>query len=141
MAKKSVFTRTRRKRLGPFVRKLLVAFGWFNVGLAIIGAVLPVMPTTEFLLIALWAFSMSSKRFHRWLYDHPIFGPIIHAWQDLHIVPWSGKIMAVLAMSASLYYITQMIATEWRLPCFLALLFAVIAAYLFSFHSRPVDDN
>jgi uncharacterized membrane protein YbaN (DUF454 family) len=140
MVEKFVLTRTRRKRLTPFVRKLLVAFGWFNVGLAVIGAVLPVMPTTEFLLIALWAFSMSSKRFHRWLYEHPTFGQIIHAWQDQRRVPWSGKITAVLAMSASLYYVTQFIATDWRLPCFLGLLFSVVAARLFRFHSSPAND-
>ncbi len=45
--------------------------GWTNVGLGIIGAILPVMPTTVFLLIAAWAFSKSSPRWHRWLREHP----------------------------------------------------------------------
>ena len=52
------------------LRYLLIGFGWFNVALGAIGVVVPGMPTTVFLLIALWAFSKSSERFRTWLYEH-----------------------------------------------------------------------
>lgn len=58
----------------PGVRHGLMALGWVCVALGIAGLFLPVMPTTVFLLIAAWAFSHSSHRFHRWLYDHPRLG-------------------------------------------------------------------
>ena len=52
-------------------RYALLACGCCNVVLGLIGAVVPGMPTTVFLIIALWAFSRSSPRLRRWLYEHP----------------------------------------------------------------------
>ena len=58
----------------PLLRFFLIGFGWLNVGFAAVGVVIPGIPTTIFLLIALWAFSQSSERLRSWLYNHPIFG-------------------------------------------------------------------
>ena len=63
----------------------LLAFGWLNVGLGMIGVVVPGMPTTIFLIIAVWAFSKCSVCFQRWLWENPKFGPSIRAWH-LHRV-------------------------------------------------------
>jgi len=54
-------------------RVLYLGLGLTAVGLAAIGAVLPGMPTTVFLLIALWAFSRSSRHLHDWLRSAPLF--------------------------------------------------------------------
>ncbi len=54
-------------------RTAYIAIGMAAVGLAVLGVILPGMPTTVFLLIALWAFSRSSPRLHRWVRSVPIF--------------------------------------------------------------------
>ena len=72
-------------RLG--IRPALVAFGWLNVGLGMLGTILPIMPTTVFLLVALWSFSKSSPYFHDWLYTHPRFGPTLKVWRDERAIP------------------------------------------------------
>ena len=52
----------------PGVRWGLAAFGWACVGLGTFGAVLPLLPSTVFFIVALWAFTRSSPKVARWLY-------------------------------------------------------------------------
>jgi uncharacterized protein len=58
----------------PFLtRAVYIVVGLSSLGLAVLGALLPGMPTTVFLLISLWAFSRSSERLHAWVKRMPIF--------------------------------------------------------------------
>lgn len=79
-----------------------LALGLVCVGLGVIGAFLPVMPTTVFLLVAVWAFSKSSARLERWLLEHPRFGPRIREWRAHGTIPMGVKLTAWASMSASL---------------------------------------
>ncbi|WP_336868957.1 YbaN family protein [Sphingomonas sanguinis] len=72
-------------REGSRVRRA-IRFGWlalgvFCVGLGIVGALLPLMPTTIFLILAAGCFARSSPRLEAWLLDHPRFGPTLRAWR------------------------------------------------------------
>ncbi len=85
---------------------MLVKTGYFLIGitslvLGIIGAFLPVLPTTVFILIAAWAFAKSSTRLHQALLDHPRTGPAIRAWRYNQCIPVKGKIAAVISMMIS----------------------------------------
>jgi uncharacterized membrane protein YbaN (DUF454 family) len=61
---------------------LLITIGWFFVVLAIIGTLLPILPTTPFLILALAIFSKSSPRFHKMLLDNKWFGPSLKQWEN-----------------------------------------------------------
>ena len=75
---------------------ILIIFGWFCVGLAFIGTLVPGVPTTIFLIIALWAFAKSSKKFHTWLLNHKRFGSILRNWESHKVVPKKAKQMMVI---------------------------------------------
>lgn len=112
------------------VRYGLIAFGWLNVGLGAAGMLLPVMPTTIFLILALWAFSKSSIRFHDWLYGHPRLGRSLRAWHRHRVIPLPAKCLAVSMMGASLVYVTLFVSEGWALPLGLGLALAIVAAYI-----------
>jgi uncharacterized membrane protein YbaN (DUF454 family) len=116
----------------PPARYGLIAFGWLNVGLGVVGAFLPVMPTTIFLILALWAFSKSSARFHAWLYSHPILGRPLRAWQAHRVIPIPAKCLALTMMLLSLLYVTLFVAEGWVLPVSLALILSAVAGYILS---------
>ena len=77
-------------------RALYLAAGFILVGLAVLGIFLPLLPTTPLLLLAAGCFSRSSERWHRWLLQHRLFGPIIHNWQERRCIPKRAKIVSIL---------------------------------------------
>ena len=83
-------------------RPLLLATGWFCVGLGAIGIVLPLVPTTPFLLVALWAFSRSSPELAAKIRNHPIAGTYVRDWENDGVIPLGAKIIAITMMLAML---------------------------------------
>lgn len=87
------------------MRLALLSLAWVMVGLAIAGIFLPLLPTTPFLLLAVWLFSRSSPRLAQWLMDHPLFGPPLRDWREEGAISRRAKISAVLLMSLALIYL------------------------------------
>jgi len=83
------------------MRVVYFSLGWIFFALGIIGILLPVMPTTPFMLLALWGFARSSDKFHNWLYTHRFFGPPLRQWNEHRVIPLIAKIMSVSFMSIS----------------------------------------
>ena len=75
---------------------ILLSLGWICVGLGFIGIFVPGLPTTIFLIVALWAFTKSSKKLRIWLLNHKKFGPFLRDWQEHRVVPLRAKILMVI---------------------------------------------
>ncbi|WP_180114736.1 YbaN family protein [Acinetobacter sp. YH12140] len=80
-----------------FWRSLVVVF----VILGFIGALLPGMPTTVFLILAAWAASKGWPQMDAWLLNHPKYGPTLRAWRENGTVPRKAKWFASIMMFVS----------------------------------------
>jgi uncharacterized membrane protein YbaN (DUF454 family) len=92
------------------VRSLYMLAGLLMTALGIIGAFLPLLPTTPFLLVAVWCFSRSSPRLEHWLLNHRTLGPPLTNWRREGAIAARAKIVAVCLIVASyafFYYRTQ----------------------------------
>lgn len=74
---------------------------YISVALAAIGVVLPLMPTTPFVLLAAFFASKGSPAFASWLEGHPSFGPAIRDWRRNRVIPAKAKVLACSMMALS----------------------------------------
>jgi uncharacterized membrane protein YbaN (DUF454 family) len=77
-------------------RWLFVVAGLVCVGLAYLGALLPGLPTTPWVLLASYCFARSSPRLERWLKRSPFFGRLLHDWETHRGIRRPVKVVAVL---------------------------------------------
>ena len=83
------------------MRIVYLSLGWLFVAIGVVGAFLPVLPTTPFLILAVACFARSSPRLEAWLLDHPKFGGPLRDWRERRAIPRKAKIAAVVMMSVS----------------------------------------
>lgn len=119
-------------------RSVFLGLGCLMVVLAMIGAVVPLMPTTIFLIAAAACFARSSPRFEAWLLNHPHFGPIVQDWRANGAISRPAKIMACAGMAVG--FVVFWIGSD---PS--AILAAVVAGLLLASAayvvSRPTADR
>jgi len=111
-------------------RWVYLAIGWGSFGVGVIGAFLPVLPTTPFMIIALWAFSNSSPKLRNWLYTHRIFGKPLQRWNEHRVIPPSAKIASIGAMSVSLTTMVFFTETPWTVLLATGLIMIIGAWYI-----------
>ena len=121
-------------------RIILISLGWLCVGLGFVGVFVPGIPTTIFLIIALWAFTKSSEKLRHWLLNHKRFGPILNNWQEHKVVPRRAKILMVVLMSFAVilfYYSSQSLI----LTIGLIIILALVAIYVISLPSKIPENS
>lgn len=84
---------------GPLRRAAWQVLGFTSLVTGLIGIVVPLLPTTVFLLVSAFAFERGSERLHTWLVSHPRFGPPIETWRQHRAIARPAKIKAVLALA------------------------------------------
>ena len=83
--------------------RLLWAFaGVVSIAIGAIGVILPLLPTTPFLLAAAYCFARSSPKLHDWLLDHPTFGPLISNWDRYGSIDRRSKSIAMIVILVTL---------------------------------------
>lgn len=72
--------------------------GFLFVGIAVLGVILPLLPTTPFVLLAAACFARSSEKWHRWMLANKIFGPMIRNWEQNKCISCRVKLIAIISM-------------------------------------------
>jgi hypothetical protein len=80
-------------------RLIYLGIGWLSLGMAIAGIILPILPTTPMLLVAVWAFGKSSPELAEKIRNHPVCGPPVRNWQDHGVISAKAKMLAILVMA------------------------------------------
>lgn len=89
--------RVRRKL--EFRRLIYLGIGWLSLGMAVAGIILPILPTTPMLLVAVWAFGKSSPELAEKIRNHRVFGPPVRDWQDHGMISAKAKLLAIAIMA------------------------------------------
>jgi uncharacterized protein len=106
---------------------MMLAYGCVGFGAA--GVIVPLLPTTPFLLVAAWAATRSSPRLRWWLLRHPRYGPSIRAWQRHRAIPFSAKLTACLLLVFS-WVTLWVMGMDGRILAGLTVFFLAVATFI-----------
>lgn len=95
------------------IRSLWMVAGLFATALAIAGAVLPIMPTVPFLLVAVYCFARSNPEWERRILDHPHFGPQVRDWQERRAISRRAKTLAICMMATGAVFTYMTLGAPW----------------------------
>lgn len=101
-------------------KTLLFIGGWLALILGFIGLLLPVMPTTPFVVLAAVCFSYSSPRFYRLLRKAPYFGPYIENYKTKQGVPLKSKVLILTFVWTGISISAFVIAKPWAVVVLMA---------------------
>ena len=111
-------------------RYVLIGLGWLFVILGAIGAVLPLLPTTPFLILALGCFAESSPRFHKMLLDNKWFGPPLAQWEQSKTIRRKIKhkvmVLIIATFGISIWVLSGRIGLQLMLVCFCLILLSFV---------------
>jgi uncharacterized membrane protein YbaN (DUF454 family) len=125
-----------RGRASRGTRLILLAGGHLCLGLGLVGLVVPVMPTTIFLIGAAACYARASATLHRWLLGHRVFGPVLADWQVHRAMSVRSKVAATGAIVLA-FGVTLAVAVEppW-LRAVVVTLGALLVAGILSIRTR-----
>lgn len=124
----------------PFVSKFYVLLGWLALAFGFLGAFLPVLPTTPFVLLAAYFFSKGSQRLHRWLVNSPLMGKVIKDWQQNGAIGLKAKWLATVMMVLLFGYTLTQVPVPLALKVLISAIGLGVMAFIWSRPSAPLKS-
>ena len=112
---------------------LLTILGLLSLGLGILGAFLPVLPTTPLLLLAAALFLRSNQRLYDWLMNHPRLGTYIRNFVEHKAIPLRVKILSISLVWITLVNCAVFVTEHWLLRLFFIVLASAITVHILSY--------
>jgi uncharacterized membrane protein YbaN (DUF454 family) len=116
----------------PLMRGIWLALGLVATAAGLIGAVLPLLPTTPFLILAAACFARSSPRLEARILNDPRFGPLVREWRARGAIPPKAKLLAVGGMAGGYTVFLLASGPETPLALLVAGLMGLVAVWLLS---------
>lgn len=123
------FSREGMMLMHSMKKYLLIILGSISLALGIIGILLPVLPTTPFLLLASFCYLKSSRRLYDWLISHKIFGPYIYNYITYNAVYKGTKIKTILFLWGTLI-LSSILVNSLPIRIFLVLMGIGVSIHL-----------
>lgn len=117
-------------------RSFLIAAGTLSVALGALGILLPILPTTPFLLLAAFCYGRSSDRFYQKLVSNRIFGKYLQNYRDGRGIPTPQKIVTILLLWASIGSSVYLLTAPFWLMILLLVIAAAVTVFLISVKTR-----
>jgi uncharacterized protein len=122
------------------IRGVYLAAGFAALILAVAGVLLPILPTTPFVLLAAACFARSSRHFHEKLLAHRIAGPIIREWTQYRSIRPKVKRWVYFLLALSFSSSILMMPATWQ-KVMLAVLGLILAAFIWRIPVREKETD
>lgn len=122
------------------IRILFNILGTLAVILALIGVIVPILPTTPFLLLASACYMRGSPRMAKWMVSNPLFGRYLHDFHAGYGIPMKTKVVALSVMWASLAVSAYVVPLPWVRPILLVIGVGV-TVYLLRYKTRMPNET
>ena len=114
-----------------------LTIGFISLALGGVGVLLPLLPTTPFVLVAAVAFAKSSDRLHRWLLEHNVFGPLIENWRRDGAISRPTKVVSILSMVA-IFVVSLLLSVPTHVIVIQAVVLGACAVFILT---RPLPPR
>ena len=114
--------------------------GSISLGVGVIGIILPLLPTTPFVILAAYCYARSSKRMHDWLLSHKVFGPLIDDWNQHGAIRRPAKILATVSI-AVIFAISLLLRIATPVLLIQATVLLAVLTFIWTRPDGPASDN
>jgi len=120
-------------------RKLWIIFGTVCLGMGCLGIILPILPTTPFLLLAAFCYARGSERFYDWLVNRSRIGGFVRNYREGRGIPLLQKLLTIVILWLTIGITIGFVAATWWLKVLLVVIAAGVTVHLINIKTSPQE--
>ena len=124
-------------------RTFYILIGLLSLSLGVVGIILPLLPTTPFLLLSAFCFARSSRKLYQWLHTNPVFGEYLRRYRDREGIPFELKIgiLTVLWVTLASSALIAVPAEKWYVRIILLLIGMGVTIHILKIKTYVKQDE